>query len=77
LIDADTVNKHPKLLVGGVWCIADLEYRYSDDSRIVPWIIEPDHFPNEDKDLLHVSQLVNNNFGKQFTEYIRYPKELA
>lgn len=40
LIDADTVKKHPKLLVGGVWCIADLEYRYSDDSRIVPWILE-------------------------------------
>lgn len=40
LIDADTVKKHPKLLVGGVWCIADLEYRYSDDSRIVPWVLE-------------------------------------
>jgi ATP-dependent Lon protease len=40
LIDVDTVKKHPKLLVGGVWCIADLEYRYSEDSRIVPWILE-------------------------------------
>jgi ATP-dependent Lon protease len=40
LIDADTVKSHPKLLVGGVWCIADLEYRYSEDSRIVPWILE-------------------------------------
>ncbi|MCU0485180.1 MAG: BREX system Lon protease-like protein BrxL [Anaerolineales bacterium] len=40
LIDADTVKRHPKLLVSGVWCIADLEYRYSEDSRIVPWILE-------------------------------------
>jgi ATP-dependent Lon protease len=40
LVDADTVKKHPKLLVGGVWCIADLEYRYSEDRRIVPWILE-------------------------------------
>ena len=27
LVDADTVKRHPKLLVSGVWCIADLEYR--------------------------------------------------
>src|SRR3990170_1136103 len=40
LIDVDTVKKHPKLFVSGVWCIADLEYRFSDDSRIVPWILE-------------------------------------
>jgi ATP-dependent Lon protease len=40
LVDADTVKKHPKLLVSGVWCIADLEYRYSEDRRIVPWILE-------------------------------------
>ena len=25
-VDSGTVKKHPKLLVGGVWCIADLEY---------------------------------------------------
>jgi ATP-dependent Lon protease len=40
LIDTDTIKKHPKLLVSGVWCIADLEYHYSEDSRIVPWILE-------------------------------------
>lgn len=39
LVDADTVKKHPKLLVSGVWCIADLEYQYSDDKRVVPWIL--------------------------------------
>jgi ATP-dependent Lon protease len=40
LVDADTIKKHPKLLVGGVWCIADIAYRYSEDPRIVPWILE-------------------------------------
>jgi ATP-dependent Lon protease len=40
LIDTDTVNKHPKLMVGGVWCICDIEYRFSDDPHIVPWILD-------------------------------------
>jgi len=40
LVDADTVTRHKKLLVGGVWCIADLEYRYSEDKRVVPWMLE-------------------------------------
>ena len=40
LVDADTIKKHPKLLVGGVWCIADIAYRFSEDPRIVPWILE-------------------------------------
>ena len=40
LIDADTVKRHPKLLVSGVWCIADIEYRFSEDTRVVPWILE-------------------------------------
>ena len=40
LIDIDTVKRNEKLLVGGVWCIADLAYQYSDDQRIVPWILE-------------------------------------
>lgn len=39
LVDSDTVKSHPKLLVSGVWCIADLEYDYSDDKRAVPWIL--------------------------------------
>ena len=39
LIDADTVKKHPKLLVGGVWCIADVEYEHSEDKQRVPWIL--------------------------------------
>ena len=30
LVDSDTVKTHPKLLVSGVWCIADLEYEFSE-----------------------------------------------
>jgi ATP-dependent Lon protease len=40
LIDADTVKRHPKLFVSGVWCICDIEYRYSEDKHFVPWILE-------------------------------------
>jgi ATP-dependent Lon protease len=53
LIDADTVKKHPKLLVGGVWCIVDLEYEHSEDARRVPWIlssIKPIQLSNFDYD---------------------------
>lgn len=39
LIDSDTINRHPKLLVSGVWCISELEYKYSEDQRVVPWIL--------------------------------------
>ncbi|SMG48217.1 BREX system Lon protease-like protein BrxL [Paracoccus sp. J56] len=39
-IDSATVKAHPKLLVTGVWCIADVQYEFSEDSRISPWIID-------------------------------------
>lgn len=39
LLDADTVKRHPKLLVGGVWCIADLEYLHSEDHSVSPWLL--------------------------------------
>jgi ATP-dependent Lon protease len=39
LVDTDTVKAHPKLLVSGVWCIADLEYEHSEDNRVSPWIL--------------------------------------
>src|SRR5690554_5511243 len=35
LIDSATVKAHPKLLVGGVWCLADIEYDFTEDSRMV------------------------------------------
>ena len=39
-IDSATVKAHPKLLVTGIWCIADVQYVFSEDSRISPWIID-------------------------------------
>jgi ATP-dependent Lon protease len=39
LVDSGTIKKHPKLLVGGVWCICDLEYSFSEDVNSVPWIL--------------------------------------
>ncbi len=40
LVDADTVTRHPKLLVSGVWCIAEISYRYTEDTRAIPWILD-------------------------------------
>lgn len=39
-VDSGTVKAHPKLLVTGVWCIADVQYEFSADARISPWILE-------------------------------------
>lgn len=39
VIDSATVKAHPKLLVGGVWCIADLEYMFTEDKNATPWIL--------------------------------------
>ena len=39
LVDSSIVKKHQRLLVGGVWCIADMEFTRSEDPRIVPWIM--------------------------------------
>lgn len=39
LVEPATITAHPKLLVGGVWCICDIEYRHSDDPRVLPWIL--------------------------------------
>ncbi len=39
LVDTNTVKKNPKLLVSGIWCIADLEYQYSEDTSISPWLL--------------------------------------
>ncbi|MCC7337731.1 MAG: BREX system Lon protease-like protein BrxL [Pirellulaceae bacterium] len=39
IVGSDTVKKHPKLLVSGVWCIADIEYGHSDE-KSVPWILD-------------------------------------
>jgi ATP-dependent Lon protease len=39
LIDSGTVKTHPKLLVSGVWCIADIEYEFTEDKNSSPWIL--------------------------------------
>lgn len=38
-VDTDTVKKHPKLLVSGVWCIAEVEYEFTEDKNACPWIL--------------------------------------
>ena len=39
LIDSDTIKKHPKMLVSGIWCIATLEYSASEDQTSSPWVL--------------------------------------
>lgn len=39
LVDSGTVKAHPKLLVSGVWCIADIEYVFAEDQNVSPWIL--------------------------------------
>ncbi|MEP7763100.1 BREX system Lon protease-like protein BrxL [Sanguibacter sp. 25GB23B1] len=53
LIESATVTAHPKLLVGGVWCICDIEYFHSENARVVPWVlgsIKPIQLSNFDYD---------------------------
>lgn len=39
LIESDTIKKHPKMLVSGVWCIVTLEYIHSEDKSASPWVL--------------------------------------
>jgi ATP-dependent Lon protease len=39
-IPDDFVRRHPKLLVGGIWCIADVSYSLPDDPKASPWQID-------------------------------------
>jgi ATP-dependent Lon protease len=39
-VDSGTIKAHPKLLVTGVWCIADVQYEFDEDSRTSPWLLE-------------------------------------
>src|SRR5690606_21038407 len=36
VVDSRTVKAHPKLLVSGVWCIADLEYAFTEEKEVSP-----------------------------------------
>ncbi len=63
IVDSEYVKDHPKLLVGGVWCILDIEYNHEDNPVHVPWIIEtlkPIQISNVDLDLFKTNR-------KQFT----------
>jgi ATP-dependent Lon protease len=39
-VDSGTIKAHPKLLVTSVWCLADVQYEFTEDSRSSPWILE-------------------------------------
>lgn len=40
LVPPETIKRHPKLLVNGIWCIASLEYMPSEDKNQCPWVLE-------------------------------------
>jgi ATP-dependent Lon protease len=39
-VSADFVRRFPKLLVGGIWCIADVTYEVAEDQKLSPWQID-------------------------------------
>jgi ATP-dependent Lon protease len=39
-VESNYIKKHPKLLVGGVWCIAELSYQPSEERDQEPWHLE-------------------------------------
>lgn len=39
-VESDYIKRHPKLLVGGVWCIAELSYQPGEDAKQEPWHLE-------------------------------------
>jgi ATP-dependent Lon protease len=39
-VSDDFVRRFPKLLVGGIWCITDVTYEVSEDTKASPWQID-------------------------------------
>ncbi len=39
LIGAEIVKANPKLLVSGIWCIADVEYAHVEEKGVNPWLL--------------------------------------
>ena len=39
IVGSDTIKKNPKLLVSGIWCIAEVEYYHVEDPKVVPWLL--------------------------------------
>jgi ATP-dependent Lon protease len=63
IVDPGTIKAHPKLLVSGVWCIADIEYEFTEEKNVSPWILSS----------LKPIQLSHFNFD----EYIEARKRFA
>ena len=63
LVDSGTVKAHPKLLVSGVWCIADIEYEFTADKNASPWILST------------LKPIQQSHFD--FDEYVAARKEFA
>jgi ATP-dependent Lon protease len=40
VVDTEYIKEHPKLLVGGVWCILDMEYNFEDDPSHQSFVID-------------------------------------
>ncbi|MBW7570970.1 BREX system Lon protease-like protein BrxL [Succinivibrio faecicola] len=39
IVGSETIKKNPKLLVSGIWCIAEVEYYHVEDPKVVPWLL--------------------------------------
>lgn len=39
IVDENTIKNNPKLLVSGIWCIAEIEYNHVENPKIVPWLL--------------------------------------
>src|ERR1051325_2249750 len=54
-VESNYIKRHPKLLVGGVWCIAELSYQPGEEKDQEPWHLEslkPIQVANVDMDQL-------------------------
>ena len=39
IVSSDIVQRHEKLLTGGVWCICSITYAHTGDPKDVPWLL--------------------------------------
>ena len=39
-VDSETIKANPRLLVTSVWSIANVQYEFSEDKRVSPWLLE-------------------------------------
>ena len=63
-VSSDIVKQYEKLLVGGIWCILNLQYYYEENSKDSPFLIselKPIQMPNLDMDSIFEGR-------KEFTE---------